>query len=134
MSFARFTDPGLASGRLLGPEPPDHLQRVADVLADVGHRVEHVPDLALAVDHVGDPPGYQAEQCRHSVTLPDSSALVAEQRERQVVSAGEGSVTASRVRTDPDHLGPGLGEDLVAVAEGARLGGTAWGVVLGIEV
>ena len=55
-----FNDPGAASRRLLGLESPDHLQRVADVLADVGHRVEHVPDLALAVDHVGDPARYQA--------------------------------------------------------------------------
>ena len=35
--------------------------------------------------------------------------------------AGEGGVPASGVRTDPDHVGSGLGEDLEAVAERARL-------------
>jgi hypothetical protein len=42
------------SGRLPGLQPADHLKRVANVLPDVGHRVEHVPDRALAVDYVGD--------------------------------------------------------------------------------
>jgi hypothetical protein len=41
---------------------------------------------------------------------------------------------AHGVGTDSDHLGTGASEDLVAVAEGARLGGTSGGVVLGIEV
>src|SRR5262249_99894 len=35
---------------------------------------------------------------------------------------------------DTDPVGPGVGEDLVAVGEGARLGGAAAGVVLGVEI
>ena len=48
--------------------------------------------------------------------------------------AGERGVPGHRVRADPDDLGAGVGENLVAVAERARLGGAAGGVVLGVEV
>ena len=54
-----------ASGWLFGLQFADHLQRVADVLADVGHGVEDVPDRALAVDHIGDPARQQAEHRRY---------------------------------------------------------------------
>src|ERR1017187_10476358 len=77
---------------LAGLQLPDHLQRVADVLADVGHGVEAVADRALAVDHVGDPAGQQAQERRNPVELADLTALVAEQREGQLVFAGEGGV------------------------------------------
>src|SRR5690349_5098068 len=95
---------GQASGRLFGLQFADHLQRVVDVPADVGHGVENMPDRALAVDHVGDPAGYQAEHRRHPVALAHLPALVAEQRERQVVLAGEASMLVHRVGADPDHL------------------------------
>jgi GNAT superfamily N-acetyltransferase len=93
-----------------------------------------VPDRAGAVDYVGDPAGEQAEHGRHPVGLADAAALVGQQRERQPVLAREAGVPVRRVGADPDHLGPGVGERLVAVAEGARLGGAAGGVVLGVEV
>lgn len=101
---------------------------------DVGHRAEDVPDGAGAVDHVGDPAGEQPHHGRHPVRLADPAALVGQQRERQPVLAREAGVPVRRVGADPDHLGPGVGERLVAVAEGARLGGAAGGVVLGVEV
>src|SRR6185312_3270302 len=47
---------------------------------------------------------------------------------------GEPGVLVDGVGTDPDHLGAGLGEHLVAVTEGARLGGAASRLVLGVEV
>jgi hypothetical protein len=71
---------------------PDHLERLADVLVDVGHRIEDVPDRARAVDHVGDPAGEHAQQPRHPVSLADAAALVGQQRERQLVPAGESGV------------------------------------------
>jgi hypothetical protein len=104
------------------------------VAVDVGHRVEDVPDRAGAVDHVGDAAGEQPHHGRHPVRLADPAALVGQQRERQPVLACEAGVPIRRVGADPDHLGPGVGERLVAVAEGARLGGAAGGVVLGVEV
>jgi hypothetical protein len=113
---------------------PDHLERLADVLVDVGHRVEDVPDRARAVDHVGNPAGDQAEDGRHPVSLADAAALVGQQGERQLVPAGESGVLVRRVGADPDHLGAGIGEGLMAVAERASLGGAAAGVVLGVEV
>src|ERR1700690_2651785 len=113
------------SGRFPGLQLPDHVQCVTDVLADAGHGVEAVADRALAVDHVGDPAGQQPEHRRNPVELAYSATLIAEQRERQLMPAGEGGVPADRVRTDPDHLRAGLGEHLVAIAEGARLRGTA---------
>jgi len=104
------------------------------VPVDVGHRVEDVPDRAGAVDHVGDPAGEQAHHGRHPVRLADPAALVGQQRERQLVAVGEGDVLVCRVGADPDHLGAGVGERLVAVTKRARLGGAARGVVLGVEV
>jgi len=104
------------------------------VAVDVGHRVEDVPDRAGAVDHVGDPAGDQPEYRRHPVGPADPAALVGQQRERQPVPVREAGVPVRRVRADPDHLGSGVGEGLVAVAERARLGGAAAGVVLGVEV
>src|SRR5580658_6116796 len=133
--FAPFRRGGpRRSGGRLGLQLPDHGQRVADVLADVGHRVEDVPDRAGAVDHVGHPAGQQAEHGRHPVGLADLAALVAEERERKLVSAREGGVPTRGVGTDPDHVGAGVGEGLVTIAEGARLGRASGGVVLGIEV
>src|ERR1700722_3029932 len=93
-----------------------------------------MPDRSGAVDHVGDPAGYHAEYRRHPVALPDPAAAVAEQGERQVVPAREGGVPVGGVGADPDHLGAGVGECLITVAEGAGLGGTAAGVVLRVEV
>jgi hypothetical protein len=113
---------------------PDYLERLGDVPVDVGHRVEDVPDRAGAVDHVGDPAGDQAHHGRHPVRLADLAALVGQQRERQPVLAGEAGVLVRRVGADPDHLGARAAEGLVAVAERARLGGAAAGVVLGVEV
>ena len=54
--------------------------------------LKDVPDRALAVDHVGDPAGQQAQHRRHPVELADLAALVAEQSEGQLVLAGEGGV------------------------------------------
>jgi hypothetical protein len=50
------------------------------------------------------------------------------------VVIGEAGVLVHGVGTDPDHLGAGLGEHLVAVTEGTGLGGTPSGLVLGVEV
>jgi hypothetical protein len=88
----------------------------------------------VAVDYIGDPAGYDAQDGRRPVALPDSATSVAEQRERQVVPAREGGVPVGRVGADPDHLGASLGEDLIAVPECARLSGATPGVVLGVEV
>jgi AraC family transcriptional regulator, transcriptional activator FtrA len=85
------------SGRLFGLQLLDHLERVVDVPADVGHRVEHVPDRALAVDHIGDPPGDQTEHRRHPVELADLAAPVGQERERQAVLAREARVLVGRV-------------------------------------
>ena len=49
------------------------------------------------------------------------------------MAPGEPAVRLARIRTDPEHLGAGLGERLEAVAERARLGGAAGGVVLRVE-
>jgi hypothetical protein len=93
-----------------------------------------MPDRAGAVDHVGDPTGDKPERGRHPVSLADPAALVGQQRERQPVLAREAGVPVRRVGADPDHLGSGVGERLIAVPEGARLGGASAGVVLGVEV
>src|SRR5579863_2891724 len=86
-----------SSGCLFGLQLPDHLQRVVDVLADMGHGIENVPDRALTVDDIGDPAGQQAEHRRYPVALADATALVAEQGERQLVPIGEGCVLAHGV-------------------------------------
>jgi hypothetical protein len=104
------------------------------VLADLGHRAEDVPHRALAVDHVGDPSGHHAKRRRHPVTLADLPALVAEQRERQLMLAGEGGVPFHGIGADPDHVSARTGEDLIAVAKGTCLGRAAFGVVPGVEV
>jgi hypothetical protein len=119
---------------LLSLQLPDHLERLGDMPVDVGHRAEDVPDRAGAVDHVGDPAGDESHHAGYPVGLPDPAALVGQQGKRQPVLAGESGVPVRRVGADPDHIGPGLGERLVAVAERARLGGAATGVVLGVEV
>src|SRR5271170_4272066 len=93
-----------------------------------------MPDSAGAVDHVGHPPGQDAERRRDPVALADLAPLVAEQREREIMVAGESGMLADRVRADPDYVGAGLGERLIAVAEGARLLGAAGSLVLGVEV
>jgi hypothetical protein len=46
-----------ALGWPFGLQLPDHFQRVVDVLADVSHGIEDVPDRALAVDDIGDAAG-----------------------------------------------------------------------------
>jgi hypothetical protein len=104
------------------------------VAADVHHRVEYVADHAIAVDHIGDPAGYHGQCGRNAVKLAHRAALVAEQRERQLVLARESGMLVHGIRTHPDHRGSGISKCLVAVTEGARLGRTAAGVVLGIEV
>jgi repressor LexA len=113
---------------------PHHRERVVDVPADVGHRVEHVPDGAGAVDHVGDPAGDQAKHRGHAVALAHPPALIAHQGERQLVMLGEGGVLALGVRADPDHLDARRREHLVTVAERARLGRAAARLVLRVEV
>jgi hypothetical protein len=115
-------------------QPPHHRERVVDVLTDVGHRVEDVPDGAAAVDHVGDPAGDQAKHRRHPVALAYPPALVAHQGKRQLVMVRERGVLAGGVRADPDHLGARRREHLVAVAERACLGRAAARLVLRVEV
>src|SRR5439155_23638727 len=66
--------------------------------------------------------------------LADLTAGVAEQRERQPVPAGEALVRCDRIGAHPHDVGARRGERLVAVAERTRLGRTAGGVILGIEV
>src|SRR5690348_2540856 len=102
--------------------------------ADVGHRIEDVPDGAGPGNQVSDPAGQHAQGRGDNVTLADGAALVAEQGELQAVVAGEAGVLVPGGRADPDHVGPGVGEYLVAVAEGARLSGAARSLVLGVEV
>ena len=118
----------------LGLHGLDDREGLVNVAADAGHRVEGVPDRPGAVDHVGDPSRQHAEYRRDTVALTDLAASVAEQREREVVVSGEPGVLVHGVGADPDHLGAGRGEHLVAVAEGARLGGAAAGLVPGVEV
>src|SRR5215469_8813677 len=93
-----------------------------------------MPDGASPVDHVGDPAGQYAQRRGNPVALADRAALVAEQRERQLMVVSEGGMLVDGVGADADHLGARVGEHLVAVAEGARLGGAASGLVLGVKV
>jgi enoyl-CoA hydratase/carnithine racemase len=111
-----------------------HVQGVADVAADVRHRVEDVPDSTVAVDHIGDPARYHGQRGRHAVELAHLAARVGEQRERQLVLASEPGVLVHRVRAHADDRRPGIDERLIAVPEGARLRRAAAGVVLRIEV
>ena len=122
------------TGGLSALQLPDHLQGIVDVPADVRHRVEDVPDRAVAVDDVRDPAGDEAERRRHPVRLADLAALVGQQRERQLMVGRERGVPVDRVGADADHLGARIGEDLVAVAERACLPRAAAGLVLGVEV
>src|SRR6185437_15873810 len=89
---------------------------------------------AGAIDHVGHPAGHDAQHRRDAVALAHLTAGIAEQGERQLVLAGEAGVPVGGVRADPDHLGVGVGEHLVAVAEGAGLGRAPARIVPGVEV
>src|ERR1700733_6157155 len=122
------------SGGLLGLQLPYHVQGVLDMLADVGHRAEDVPDRAGPVNDIGNPTRQQAQHGRHAIALAHPATLVAGQREGQLMPAGKRGVPADRVRTDADHLGAGAGEYLVAVPECACLGRAAAGLVPGVEV
>ena len=88
------------SGRLFRLKLPDDLQRVPDVLVNVDHRVEDMPDRALTVDHVRHPAGEQTQHRRDPVLPADPPALVTEQREGQIVLASEGGVPLGRVGAD----------------------------------
>jgi len=118
----------------IGLQFPDHRQGGINMPADIDLRVDDVPDDAVTVDHVGDPARQQAEGRRDPVTLANPAALIAEQREGELMMARERGVAFGRVGADPDHLGPDIGEHLQAVTESACLPGAAGGLVLGIEV
>src|SRR5262249_16005017 len=97
ISLARDAEPGpwaAESARAVsrgpfGLQPLDHVQGVVDVVTDAGHRVEDVAHRAFAVDDIGDPAGQQSEDRGEPVALAYLSALVADQRERQLVPTGE---------------------------------------------
>src|SRR4029450_9359272 len=69
-----------------------------------------------------------------AVAIADAAAGVGGEHERQAVALGELLGGGGRVVADADHLGARGHEVLVVVAELARLGGAAGGLVLGVEV
>src|SRR5436309_3119107 len=97
-------------------------------------RVERVADDPLPVDHEGDAAREEAERRRHAVLPAHGAARVGEQDERQVVPGGELLVRRRGVGADADHLGAGVLEVLVLVAEGACFLRAAGRVVLRVEV
>ena len=94
------------------------------VWTDDERRARH-PDDRLAVQHLLAP---------RPVLRGDLGALVDEERERQVVLRAELLVRGGVVGGDSEDHRARLLDRAEVVAEGARLLGTARGVVLGVEV
>ena len=92
-----------------------------------------MPDDPVAVDQVGDAAREEPEGPRHAVPRPDGAVGVGEQQERQAETLGEPPMRIGRIGADADHLGAGLAECLMAVAERARFHRAGRRVVLRVE-
>jgi len=105
------------------------------VVLEAQGRVKYEPHCAFLVDDVGYAPRQQAQQTPgHAEGLAYLLVRVRKELERQVVLARELLVARRCVRADANHLGSCIGKDLVVVTEGAGLGRTPGGIVLGVEV
>lgn len=94
---------------------------------------EDVADDALAVDHVGDAAGEDAERARHAEGFAERTVSVARQKKRQAMPGGEAFVRFIRIAAHADDRGARLDEFFVGVAKGARFLRADGGVVLGVE-
>ncbi len=112
--------------------------RAAQVLQDLSGVNRHV-DLAVHLCDVS----VRAHDERLPLVVPrerhaegdaDLALRVADQEKGQLVVSGEGLVGVAVVRRDADEDGPGLGDVLPGVAEGARLLGASRRLVLRVEV
>jgi len=120
--------------RELTAELVDDAKRLVHVFADLQLRIEDVTHPALAIDHIRDAAGEDAEPRTCPVQLTQRSIGIADQRKRQPVTRRKTNVFLDGIGADPHDLGPRVRELFERVTQAAGLGGTAWGFVGRIEV
>jgi hypothetical protein len=116
--------------RLQGPHG---VHRLADMRVGGKLSAEDVADDSLAVDHVGDAAGDDAERFRHAKRLAERAVGVARQKKRQAMTGGEVFVRRIGITADADDRGARLEELFVGVAKGAGFLRADGGVVFGVE-
>ncbi len=89
--------------------------------------------LFLLVDQVGYTTGEHSEKRQASVFPVNFSAMIRQQRVRQLVPADKGGVIARRIFADPGNRYSVRQQRGVIVAERAGLAGATGGVVFGIK-
>ena len=117
----------------LSGDAPHSLKGFPPMGRPIEQVVEHMANHALAIDHIGDPPGQNTQGIGHAKGPPELIALIDEQGEGELMAGGEALVAGGVIAAHPPHLGAQGLEIGETIAEGASFRRAARRVVLGIE-